>query len=94
MIICERKCIMDKKYGKVVEVFIPEETVNERKLDVMDSKKIGFKVQLEDKIIEVIQEQDEHNSNIMKNDNVIITIQNISGKEFIDIELLDGDMYE
>lgn len=85
---------MDKKYGKVVEVFIPEETVNERKLDVMDSKKIGFKVQLEDKIIEVIQEQDENNSNIMKNDNVIITIQNISGKKFINIELLDGDMYE
>lgn len=85
---------MDKKYGKVVEVFIPEETVNERKLDVMDSKKIGFKVQLEDKIIEVIQEQDENNSNIMKNDNVIIITQNISGKEFIDIELLDGDMYE
>lgn len=85
---------MDKKYGKVVEVFIPEETVNERKLDVMDSKKIGFKVQLEDKIIEVIHEQDENNSNIMKNDNVIITIQNISGKKFINIELLDGDMYE
>lgn len=85
---------MDKKYGKVVEVFIPEETVNERKLDVMDSKKIGFKVQVEDKIIEVILEQDESNSNIMKNDDVIITTQNISGKKFIDIELLDGDMYE
>lgn len=85
---------MDKKYGKVVEVFIPEETVNERKLDVMDSKKIGFKVQVEDKIIGVILEQDESNSNIMKNDDVIITTQNISGKKFIGIELLDGDMYE
>lgn len=85
---------MDKKYGKVVEVFIPEETVNERKLDVMDSKKIGFKVQVEDKIIGVILEQDENNSNIMKNDDVIITTQNISSKKFIDIELLDGDMYE
>lgn len=85
---------MEKRQGKVIEVFIPEEIVNKRNLDVMDSKKIGFKVRVEDKIIEVIQEQDEHNSNIMKNDNVIITIQNISGKEFIDIELLDGDMYE
>lgn len=85
---------MEKRYGKVIEIFIPEEIVNERKLDVMDSKKIGFKVQVEDKIIEVIEEQDEHNSNIMKNDDVTITIQNISGKEFIDIELLDGDMYE
>lgn len=85
---------MDKKTGKVIEVFIPEEIVNGRKLDVMDSKKIGFKVQVEDKIIEVIEKQDEHNSNIMKNDDVIITIQNISGKDFVDIELLDGDMYE
>lgn len=85
---------MDKKTGKVIEVFIPEEIVNGRKLDVMDSKKIGFKVQVEDKIIEVIENQDEHNSNIMKNDNVIITTQIISGKKFVDIELLDGDMYE
>lgn len=85
---------MDKKPGKVIEVFIPEEIVNGRKLDVMDSKKIGFKVQVEDKIIEVIEEQDEHNSNIMKNDDVIITTQIISGKKFVDIELLDGDMYE
>ncbi len=85
---------MDKKPGKVIEVFIPEEIVNGRKLDVMDSKKIGFKVQVEDKIIEVIENQDEHNSNIMKNDNVIITTQIISGKKFVDIELLDGDMYE
>ena len=30
----------------------------------------------------------------MKNDYVIITTQNISGKTFIDIELLDGDIYE
>lgn len=85
---------MDKKTGKVIEVFIPEEIVNGRKLDVMDSKKIGFKVQVEDKIIEVIENQDEHNSNIMKNDDVIITTQIISGKKFVDIELLDGDMYE
>lgn len=85
---------MDKKTGKVIEVFIPEEIVNGRKLDVMDLKKIGFKVQVEDKIIEVIENQDEHNSNIMKNDNVIITTQIISGKKFVDIELLDGDMYE
>lgn len=85
---------MDKKYGKVIQVFIPKEIVNGRNLDVMDSKKIGFKVQVEDKIIKVIEEQDENNSNIMKNDYVIITTKNISGKTFIDIELLDGDIYE
>ena len=30
---------MNKKYGKVIEVFIPEEIVNGRNIDVMDSKK-------------------------------------------------------
>ena len=73
--------------GKVIKVFIPEE-------DVMNSNKIGFKVMLDNEIIEIIEEQDEYNSNIFKDDLVIITKQNISGKEFIDIELYDGDNYE
>lgn len=84
---------MIKMYGKVIEVFIPNEIAGERKVDVMDSKKIGFKVQVEKEILELIQEQDESNSNIMKGDNVMITVQNISGKDFIDIESLDGDIY-
>lgn len=84
---------MIKMYGKVIEVFIPNEIAGGRKVDVMDSKKIGFKVQVEKEILELIQEQDESNSNIMKGDNVMITVQNISGKDFIDIESLDGDIY-
>lgn len=85
---------MDKKIGKVIEVFIPEEYKGDRLIDVMDSNKIGFKVMLEDEVIEVIEEQNEYNVKIMKNDLVVITKQNISNTDFIDIELYDGDSYE
>ena len=85
---------MEKKIGKVIEVFIPKEYKNNRLIDVMDSTKIGFKVMLEDELIEIIEEQDEINTNIYKNDLVVITKQTISGKNFIDIELYDGGHYE
>ena len=85
---------MERNIGKVIEVFIPEEYKNDRIIDVMNSNKIGFKVQLEDELIEIVEEQDEFNANIMKNDLVMITKQNISGTDFVDIELYDGDNYE
>lgn len=85
---------MEKKIGKVIEVFIPKEYKGARLIDVMDSEKIGFKVMLEDELIEIIEEQDEINTNIYKNDLVVITKQTISGKKFIDIELYDGGHYE
>ena len=85
---------MEKKIGKVIEVFIPKEYKGARLIDVMDSTKIGFKVILEDELIEIIEEQDEINTNIYKNDLVVITKQTISGKNFIDIELYDGGHYE
>ena len=85
---------MEKKIGKVIEAFIPKEYKNNRLIDVMDSTKIGFKVMLEDELIEIIEEQDEINTNIYKNDLVVITKQTISGKDFTDIELYDGGYYE
>lgn len=84
---------MQKKIGKVLNVFIPEEYKNNQLIDEMNSNKIGFKVMLEDGIIEIIQEQNEQNSAIMKNDLILITRQTISGKSFIDIELYDGEIY-
>ena len=39
-----------KKVGKVVKVFIP----NENDIDIMYSKKIGFKVNINNEIIEII----------------------------------------
>ncbi len=77
---------MIKKIGKVKEVFIPENKT-------IDSDKIGFKVMLDTKMIEIMEKQDERNSNIYKDDLVIITESNISNKIFTDIELYDGDSY-
>lgn len=79
-----------KKIGRVVEVFIPTEYEN----DIMNSKKIGFKVKLDNEIIEIIQEQNKDNCQIMKNDLVLITEQKIKGKNYINIYLIDGDDYE
>lgn len=85
---------MQKKIGRVLKVFIPKEYKNNQLLDEMYSNKIGFEVMLEDGIIEIIQEQNEQNCKIMKNDLISITRQTISGKNFIDIELYDGEIYE
>lgn len=77
---------MEKLIGRVVEVFILKEFKNNMLIDEMDSNKIGFKVDVDNEIIEIIQEQDDNNANIYKDDMVLITKQNISGKDFIDIE--------
>ena len=78
---------MERKVGRVIEVFIPEE-------DNLDDMNIGFKVLVDDDVIEIIEEQNESNINILKDDLVLITKQVISNKEFIDIELYDGDSNE
>ena len=44
--------------------------------------------------IKIIQEQNEDNCQIMKNDSVLITEQKIKDKRYIDIYLIDGDDYE
>lgn len=78
---------MERKVGRVIEVFIPEE-------DNLNDMNIGFKVLVDDDVIEIIEEQNESNINILKDDLVMITKQVISNKEFIDIELYDGDSNE
>ncbi len=78
---------MERKVGRVIEVFIPEE-------DNLNDMNIGFKVLVDDDVIEIIEEQNESNINILKDDLVLITKQVISNKEFIDIELYDGDLNE
>lgn len=80
---------MKQELGKVIEVFIPQEYKDNKLIDVMDIKNIGFKVMTDNGIKEIIQEQNEFNSNIMKNDTVLITEQTISNKKFIDIELCE-----
>ncbi len=82
---------MTKTLGKVIEVFIPEQYKNGSLLDIMDRTNIGFKVVTDNGIKEVIMEQNEFNAKIMKNDLVTIIEQTISGKDFIDIELFEGE---
>ena len=85
---------MNKIIGKVINVYIPEQYKNGILLDVMDRTIIGFSVMTDNGIKEVIQEQDELNGKIMKNNLVMITEQTISGKDFVDIELYEGDQNE
>lgn len=77
---------MEKHIGKVIEVFIP---VNNSS-DIMLSTKIGFKILLNDKIIEIIEEQDEYNSTIYKDDLVTIT----NNDNNIEIEKYEGADHE
>ncbi len=62
------------KKGLVVEVFIP---VKENE-NVMSSSKIGFKVKVDNEIIEVIEEQNIVNATIHKDDKVIVEDNNSS----------------
>ena len=78
---------MKQNYGKILEVFIPNN-------EGIDSKNIGFKVLLDDGTkIGIIEEQDEFNSNIFRDDEVVVTRQTIDNKEFTDIEVV-GDKIE
>ena len=77
--------------GKVIKVFIPNEYKNGNLLDVMDRTNIGFKVETSEGIKEIITEQNELNAKILKNDLVAILEQTISGKDFVNIELYEGD---
>ena len=82
---------MNRITGKVIEVFIPNEYKNGNLLDVMDRTNIGFKVETSEGIKEIITEQNELNAKILKNDLVTIIEQTISGKDFVDIKLYEGD---
>lgn len=80
---------MEKLYGTVKEVYIPEEYKNGNLLDIMDRNVIGFKVLIDDEIKDFQFEQDEFNVKIMKNDEVLIIKQVIDGKEYVDIDGVD-----
>lgn len=83
---------MIKTIGKVIEVFVPEQYKNGNLLDVMDRTNIGFKVMTDNGIREFIVEDNEFNARIMKNNLVTIIEQTISGKNFVDVELYEGDV--
>lgn len=77
---------MNKNIGIVEKVFIPNNDIN--------SKLIGFKVLINNKLSTIIKNQDEFNCEILKNDIVLITKKIKNGEEFFGIELYDGESYE
>lgn len=85
---------MIKTIGKVMDVSIPEQYKNGGLLDIMDRTNIHFKVMTNNGLKEITVEQNDENTNIIINDMVEIIEQKISGKEFVDIRLYDGDDYE
>ena len=68
---------MKQTKGIVTEVFMPNEYKEELLLDTLDNNVIGFKVNTSDGERVIIEEIDEFNSQIMKDDLVLITEQNI-----------------
>lgn len=82
---------MRQTKGIVTEVFMPEEYKEELLLDTIDNNVIGFKVNTSDGERVIIEEIDEFNSQIMKDDLVLITEQTIDGHYFIDIELIEDE---
>lgn len=85
---------MIKTIGKVMDVSIPEQYKNGGLLDIMDRTNIHFKVMTDNGLKEITVEQNDKNTDIIINDMVEIIEQNISGKNFVDIRLYDGDNYE
>ena len=57
----------------------------------MDRTKILFKILTDKGLKDFVLEANEVNAKIMKNDMVLITEQDISGKHFVDIEIYEGD---
>ena len=70
----------NRMFGRVIEIFFPE-----------DSDKIGLKVKIDDKIITIIEEQNEENANIYKDDFVFVNKYKVDDKEIFEIESL-GDV--
>ena len=77
---------MDKKYGIVKKIYIPNDNNN----DIMSSKKIGFVVEIDNKLYKYETEQDEEICEIMKNDKVEMVTQVIGNHKFVDIKKSGG----
>ena len=68
---------MKRLKGKVIKIFIPDG----------NNREIGFRVETSEGIKEIIEEQNEYNAQILREDEVILTEQVIDNHYFIDIEL-------
>lgn len=78
---------MQKIRGTVVEIYIPDEDKTFQEL-------MGFKVDVDGDLLDIVVPQNKINTNILREDEVLIIKQNISGVDFIDIEPIMGVDYE
>ena len=73
-----------RKLGRVIEVYLPTEE---------ELTKIGFKIQIENEIINIIEEQNLDNAKIYRDDFVFIDINNENNQISYSIEsITDKDL--
>lgn len=68
--------------GIVIDKYIPEN----KDVDYYNNMMLGFKVNIDDKVVTLEEEQNASNIKILVGDKVNIIKQVIDNKEFIDIE--------
>ena len=78
---------MQKFYGKIEKVYIP----TENNQDAMFSDKIGFIIKINDKLYRFETEQNEENSQILREDEVVVIIQTVDNHDFFDVRKLENE---
>ncbi len=78
---------MKKIYGKIEKVYVP----TENNQDAMFSNKIGFIIKINEKLYRFETEQNEENSQIMREDEVVAITQTIDNHDFFDVRKLEDE---
>ncbi len=78
---------MQKFYGKIEKVYIP----TENNQDAMFSDKIGFIIKINGKLYRFETEQNEENSQILREDEVVVIIQTVDNHDFFDVRKLENE---
>lgn len=78
---------IQKFYGKIEKVYIPIENNQ----DAMFSDKIGFIIKINGKLYRFETEQNEENSQILREDEVVVIIQTVDNHDFFDVRKLENE---
>ena len=78
---------MQKFYGKIEKVYIPIENNQ----DAMFPDKIGFIIKINGKLYRFETEQNEENSQILREDEVVVIIQTVDNHDFFDVRKLENE---
>ena len=78
---------MKKFYGKIEKVYVPIENNQ----DAMFSNKIGFIIKINEKLYRFETEQNEENSQILREDEVVVIIQTVDNHDFFDVRKLENE---